>query len=106
MSSQEFTKTEIVDGSTGADINAGIGELSPNGGVVIVEQGTYVIDEESDTISIPSNVTLIGRGNVVIEVTENVPAFENSGGADGNEAHHDIGFQHRGSMYGQVWIYR
>jgi len=43
--------------------------LGNNGGTIIVEQGVYTIGN-GDKAMIPSNTTLIGRGNVVIEITD------------------------------------
>ena len=54
-------------------------DLSTNYDVIIVETGTYVIDgtntpENGDrrTVSVHSNVTIIGRGNAIIEISNNV----------------------------------
>jgi parallel beta-helix repeat protein len=88
-----FTKTIIVDGSltppfppkmydsiysavSDADIQAG-------GGTIIVEAGTYIMNS---TALIPSNVTLIGRGNVVLKFTGStyVPILQNSDLINGN----------------------
>jgi len=77
----EFTKTVIVDPNHPdpdfRTIKQGIDELGGSGGVVIAEQGTYTLDDSDpnhSTISVHSNVTIIGRGNAIIEVTASVPA--------------------------------
>lgn len=54
------------------------------GGTIIVESGEYTIASLSDTVFIPSNVTLIGSGNVVVNVTSNQTAFTNSDHINGN----------------------
>jgi len=69
----EFTKTVIVDSEPGSStpyhsIQDGIDALGGSGGTVIVEKGIYSIGQNQD-IYIPSNVTLIGRGDVVLEIT-------------------------------------
>ena len=96
----DFTKTIIIDGDETEipgeryqTIQAAIAdsqhnELSTNGGVIIVEQGTYTIDNSDPnhgTINVPSNVTIIGRGNAVIEVTSDVSAFKNADQTNGND---------------------
>ncbi len=58
------------------------------GGVIIVESGTYIIDGTGykTTVLIPKNVTIIGRGNVIVKVTdENQIAFRNADWVNGNE---------------------
>jgi len=42
----EFTRTQIVDGSTGEAINTAISNLPGTGGVVIVEEGTFILTEK------------------------------------------------------------
>ena len=101
----EFTKTLIVDSSLQNPVypyynsikkaaQYFINHVPPIGGVIIVERGTYTFDEEDDyptnnnwrtTVYIPSNVTIIGRGNAVIEVNNNVPVFKNADQSGGNE---------------------
>jgi hypothetical protein len=99
----EFTKTLIVDNSLinpqhpyyktikeAADYLNGTlqdPDVPPIPGTIIVESGTYVLDEPIDnapnnrtTISISNNVTLIGRGNVVISLRRHdISAFRNTG---------------------------
>lgn len=81
-----FTKTCIVDGGATPDpplynnIATAVSALSATGGTVIVEEYNssttgYIINA---AISVPSNITIIGRGNVLITVQSNVPAFQNS----------------------------
>lgn len=57
------------------------------GGVVIVEEGTYDFDNTGNkiTVDIPSNVTIIGRGAVKLNVTANIPVFRNNDSSNGNE---------------------
>ena len=99
-----FTKTLIVDGSL----------INPNppyfnaikaatqyfidhqvGGTIIVEQGIYDFDEADDfeglnvntktTVYIPSNVSIIGNGNVVIRITRSdISAFKNANTSNTN----------------------
>ena len=71
----EFTKTIIVDldhdedpGHYRKTIKAAVGDLGTSGGMVIVEAGVYTIGT-GDMIEVPSNTTIIGRGNVEIRVT-------------------------------------
>ena len=60
--------------------------MSSSGGVVIVEAGIYIIDGTNNlTISVPSNVTLIGNGKAVLSVQSDVPAIKNSNQTIGNE---------------------
>ncbi len=77
-----FTETLIVDLDGGAgvytSIAAAIADLPTSGGTIIVEAGTYTIASSSDTVKVPSNVTIIGRGGVTINVTAEVYAFTNS----------------------------
>lgn len=88
----QYTKTIIVDPSRPpSTIGAGIVALGVSGGTVIVEAGTYDIGGSGEPpVSIPSNVTLIGRGNVVVRVTQPgtdpnwVHAFTNSDHTGGN----------------------
>jgi hypothetical protein len=80
-----FTKTIIVDRTASGyphTIREGVDLLPAQGGVVYVESGEYEIDgtsngEDKQTVDIPSNVTLIGNGNVVVNVKANIPAFRN-----------------------------
>ena len=96
----DFTKTLIVDPDITLNgtyptppyfntIKQAADELisSGSGGTIIVEQGTYEIDGTTgkETVEIPSNVTIIGRGNVMIEVTADVSAFKNADQTNGNE---------------------
>lgn len=85
----EFTKTVIVDPDNPdpdyRTINQGINALNGNGGTIIAEQGTYAINSASDTINVPSDVTIIGHDNAMIEVTGNVAAFKNADQVSGNE---------------------
>ena len=98
------TKTRIVDpaGGTGidTDIQAAIDNLGGNGGVVYVEQGTYTI---TSPISIPSYVSLIGRGNVTIQIdsNSNVSALKNSNPTDGNDRIAVLGFHIKSRNTGQ-----
>jgi hypothetical protein len=96
-----FTKTKIVDIDGGGNFTT-IREatdffINQNiGGTIIVEAGEYEINGTIDngvdkrTVLIPSNVTLIGRGNVVVKVTRpgtqqsQIYAFINSD-SNGNE---------------------
>jgi hypothetical protein len=93
-----FTKTIIVDRTASSyphTIREGVDQLPAQGGVVIVEAGEYEIDgtnstEDKRSVSIPSNVTLIGRGNVVVKVTQPgtevnpIHAFTNADQTNGN----------------------
>ncbi len=95
-----FTKTVIVAPDNPdpnlQTINQGIAALLGYGGVVIAEQGTYEIDGVTtgkETIEVPSNVTIIGRGNAVIEVTGNYSAFKNADQTNGNERIQIEGFK-------------
>ena len=97
----EFTKTVIVDPTeTGYPhtIQDGINEIwdPPTVtacGVVIVEQGVYEISSESDIVKIPSNVTLIGRGNVIVKINGDFTAFQNFDQANGNSRIRISGFK-------------
>ena len=90
----EFTKTIIVDAAGGVGSNyTTIKEATQYfidneiGGVIIVEQGIYDIDGTGNkiTIPVPSNTTIIGRGNVVVRVTNpGYSAFRNAKFVDGN----------------------
>lgn len=83
----DFTRTIMVDGSAtpiqgqryltmqAALADTQYNELQTKGGTIIVEAGTYTIDS---ILSVPSNVTLIGRGNVVLTVPNNVSVFQNA----------------------------
>ncbi|MFA6472978.1 MAG: hypothetical protein WCU00_13165 [Candidatus Latescibacterota bacterium] len=88
----EFTKTLIVDGVGGgggnyATIKEAVDYFITNsiGGVVIVEQGSYDFDGTGykTTVSIPDNVTLIGKGDVILNITANIPVFRNSNYSSG-----------------------
>lgn len=63
------TKTKIVDkdGDSGVytTIQAALDAVNDNGGVVYVEKGEYTI---TAPLTIGSNVSLIGRGNVLIKI--------------------------------------
>jgi len=82
-----FTKTIIVDqnhveveGEYRQTINAAAYDLRTSGGRIIVEAGTYDIDgtdSNKRTIAVYSNTTIVGNGNVVINVTADVPVFRN-----------------------------
>lgn len=79
----DFTKTIIVDPNNPdpdfRTIKQGVTALGSSGGVVIAEQGTYTINSSNNTVSVPSNVTIIGRGNAVIQVTnKSISAFKNA----------------------------
>jgi parallel beta-helix repeat protein len=94
----EFTKTIIVDGDGGGDetnIAAAITALGGNGGVIYVEyfynNGNYY--PITNPISVPSNVTLIGKGNVILNVTSNESVFVNSQQLTGNERISISGFK-------------
>jgi len=99
------TKTRIVDpaGGTGidTDIQTAINNLGGNGGVVYVEQGTYTI---TSAITVPSNVSLIGRGNVVIQIdsSSDIPALRNSDYTNGNQRIAVIGFHIKSRNTGQT----
>jgi hypothetical protein len=88
----QYTKTLIVDADGGQGVYTNIQSaalaLTPptgNGGVIIVERGVYNIEDQNDLIQIPSNTTLIGRGNVVVNViTSDQSAFTNSNHNVGN----------------------
>jgi parallel beta-helix repeat protein len=96
----EFTKTIIVDSSLATEtpgqyrktIKAAVDDLitAGVGGVVIVEAGTYDIDDTGNqkTIDIPDNCAIIGQGDVIINVTVNTPVFKNTG--FGTNAHSRI----------------
>ena len=96
-----FTKTKIVDCDGGGDFST-IREATDYfinnniGGVIYVESGVYEIDGtningDKRTVIVPSNTTIIGRGNVEVRVTqpgteeEPIQAFTNSDWQDGNE---------------------
>jgi len=86
-----FPKTVVVDEGGNGDytnIKSALDALDdstdPKGGVVIVEQGEYVLSSSSDALEIPSNVALIGRGNVVIKVNGDFTAVTNRKGWDGD----------------------
>ena len=88
----DFTKTIIVDTSGGGDsttIQGGVDALGGAGGVVIVEQENYTISNEDDTVKVPSNVTIIRRGNVIIEVDDGVTLFKNEGQDDSPKTSND-----------------
>jgi len=91
-----ITKTVIVDlpGGSAAyhTIKDGVNAFT-NGGVVVVEEGTYDIGT-SDIVSVPSNVTIIGRGNAIIEVTARVSAFVNADQSNGNDSITISGFKY------------
>ena len=82
-----FTKTIMVkslctqiDGEQYPTISGAANYInSVGGGTIIVEEGTYQIDGSAgrETVQVPSNTTIIGCGNVKINVTANVPAFQN-----------------------------
>ena len=84
-----FTKTLIVDATLQNpqpqppffnNIHSAANYLSGTGGTIIVEAGTYEINGDSgkETVLVPSNTTIIGRGSVVVKVTNpNVTAFQN-----------------------------
>lgn len=78
----QFAKTLIVDlnqpeveGSCYQSIDAAAGYFRTHGigGTIIVETGTYTI---SSSVGVPSDTTIIGHGNVVVNVTGSVPAFQ------------------------------
>ena len=79
-----FTKTLIVDSDPNStpdyytikEAAAYLNSLDA-GGTIIVEQGTYNLDDigNQKTIPVPSNVTIIGRGNAIIKVQANISAF-------------------------------
>lgn len=95
-----FTKTLIVDSSLidpappyynsikkAADNN----DIKAYGGTIIVEQGEYVFSESDEagnwntTVHVPSNVSLIGTGNVVIRITNSaISAFKNANSSNTN----------------------
>jgi parallel beta-helix repeat protein len=88
-----FTKTIIVDQTDPNypnTIQEGVSLLPTEGGVVYVESGEYIIDSDTETVKIPSNTTLIGRGNVVVKVTQPgtelnpINAFRNANLSTGN----------------------
>jgi len=56
-----------------------VDDLGTDGGVVIVEEGEYEIDGTGykTTVDVPDNCTIIGRGDVLLTVTANVPLFKN-----------------------------
>lgn len=82
-----FTKTRIVDGNGGGTdltIASALTALGDNGGTIIVERydgGNYTI---ASSLSVPSNTTIIGRGNVVLDVSGSGPAFQNADQQNGN----------------------
>lgn len=82
-----FSKTIIVDknaaeitGQRYQDILTAVNYLS-NGGTIIVEEydSTGLGYEISGAISLPSNITLIGRGNVLLTVRSESAAFTSTG---------------------------
>jgi hypothetical protein len=99
-----FTKTKIVDADGGGDYTS-IREATKYfidnniGGIVYVESGLYEIDGTNNgvdkrRIEIPSNVTLIGHGNVVIKVTApDQSAFMNYNQETGNDRITITGFK-------------
>jgi hypothetical protein len=99
----EFSKTLIVDSTLPSSqhpyyktIKEAANFLinSPNAsipGTIIVESGTYIFNEDDDanyyntTVHVPSNVTIIGRGNAVISLQNpHISAFVNADQANGN----------------------
>jgi parallel beta-helix repeat protein len=91
-----FTKTLIVDGDLSnpqppyfKTIYEAAKYFKDNstGGTIIVESGTYDIDNTGNqiTVQIPNNTTIIGSGNVVVNVMTNITAFRNSDFDGGNE---------------------
>lgn len=80
----KYSKVIIVNPYYGPTIREALDRLS-NGGYIIVESGIYTIDDEDNRLMIPSNTTLIGKGNVVINVKGNVRAICNKSSEDGNE---------------------
>ncbi len=97
----DFTKTLIVDGIGGGGKHAtiqsavAVSDIQNYGGVIIVEEyyngGDYY--EISSSIEVPDNVTIIGRGSVVLCVTGNVTVFKNDDQSGGNSRIRISGFK-------------
>ena len=104
------TKTRIVDKDGGSgvytSIQSAIDSLGTDGGVVYVEgkdgEGQeYTI---ASPITVPSNVALIGRGNVVIKIdaSSDICAIRNSDYSNGNERITVLGFHIKSRNTGQL----
>ena len=96
-----FTKTLIVDASHQEVVGQYYQTIKKAtqyfidreiGGTIIVEQGEYLFNEQditgnwNTTVYVPSNVTIIGTGNVVIRITtvNNISVFKNASPSEGN----------------------
>ena len=80
-----FSRTVVVSGGNSLAINNALNGMSSSGGLVIVEAGSYTIDGSTNlSITVPSDVTLIGKGKVVLNVTARVPAIINADQVNGN----------------------
>lgn len=99
----EFQKTIIVDLDHAEEkyhyrqtIKAAVVDLGSDGGVVIVERGTYTLNGTGNqtTVEIPSNTTIIGRGDVTINVTSpDISVFTNTEPTNGNSRINISGFK-------------
>jgi len=82
------TRTKIADPSgnsgTYTTIQSAVDALPNDGGVVYVERGEYTI---TSPISIPDNVSIIGRGNAKVKIDDNsnICAIKNSDYTNGNK---------------------
>jgi hypothetical protein len=81
------------------------------GGTIIVERGTYEIDGTSgkETVSVPSNVSIISHGATIQVTASNVSAFTNADQTNGNERIRISGFKiilgESGSLYSNHLIH-